>query len=110
MSNKVVHTNDNNFEADVLKSDKTVLLDFWAEWCGPCKMIAPVVEELSEEYDGKINFAKVDVDVDPRTAMAYGIRSIPTMLVIKDGKVADQIIGAVPKSILKSKLDKVLAS
>ena len=110
MVENILNVNYDSFDEDVLKSDTPVLIDYWAEWCGPCKMIAPVVEELSEEYDGKITFAKVDVDVNPRTAMAFGIRSIPTLLVIKDGKVADQIIGAVPKSILKSKLDKVLAS
>ena len=85
-----------------------MLVDFWADWCGPCKMIAPVVEELADEYDGKVGFAKLDVDANPKTAMDYGVRSIPTLLVIKDGKVAEQIIGAVPKSVLKKKLDKVL--
>jgi thioredoxin 1 len=101
---------DDEFSEKVIESSQPVLVDFWADWCGPCKMIAPVVEELSDEYDGKVSFVKVDVDVNPRTAMAYGIRSIPTLLVIKDGKVADQIIGAVPKSVLKKKLDNVLAS
>jgi thioredoxin 1 len=105
---KPFHVTDAEFSEKVIGSSEPVLVDFWADWCGPCKMVAPVVEELSEEYDGKINFAKVDVDVNPRTAMAFGIRSIPTLLVIKDGKVADQVIGAVPKSILKKKLDKVL--
>jgi len=107
---KPFHVTDDEFSEKVIGSSQPVLVDFWAEWCGPCKMIAPVVEELSDEYDGKISFTKVDVDVNPRTAMAFGIRSIPTLLVIKDGKVADQIIGAVPKSVLKKKLDNVLAS
>ncbi len=100
---------DGDFSQQVLESGLPVLVDFWADWCGPCKMIAPVVEELSDEYDGKVSFAKVDVDANPKIAMDYGIRSIPTLLVIKDGKVADQIIGAVPKSVLKKKLDNVLA-
>lgn len=99
---------DSEFSEKVMSSDTPVLVDFWADWCGPCKMIAPSIEELSDEYDGKVNFAKVDVDVNPQTAMAFGIRSIPTLLLIKDGKVADQVIGAVPKSVLKGKLDKVL--
>jgi thioredoxin 1 len=101
---------DSDFSQEVLAAGKPVLVDFWAEWCGPCKMIAPVVEELAEEYDGKISFAKVDVDVNPDTAMQYGIRSIPALLIFKDGQVAEQIIGAVPKSLLKKKLDKVLTT
>ena len=102
-------TTDSDFDAKVLKAELPVLVDFWADWCGPCKMIAPIVDELSEEYDGKLEFAKVDVDSSPNTAMAYGVRSIPTLLIFKDGKPFDQIVGAVPKGVLKKKIDAALA-
>lgn len=107
---KPIHITDAEFQATVLDSKVPVFVDFWAEWCGPCHMIAPVVEELAEEYDGKFSFTKLDVDANPNTAMQFGIRSIPTMLLFKDGQVADQVIGAVPKAMLKSKLDKVLSA
>ena len=107
---KPIHITDAEFQATVLDSKLPVFVDFWAEWCGPCHMIAPVVEELAEEYDGKFSFTKLDVDANPNTAMQFGIRSIPTMLLFKDGQVADQVIGAVPKAMLKSKLDKVLSA
>ena len=107
---KPVHVTDDEFQATVLDSKTPVFVDVWAEWCGPCHMIAPVVEELAEEYDGKFSFTKVDVDANPKTAMQFGIRSIPTMLLFKDGQVADQVIGAVPKAMLKSKIDKVLSA
>ncbi len=99
---------DADFDERVLQSDKPVLVDFWADWCMPCKMIAPVVEELSDEYDGKLDFAKLDVDSNPSTAMTYGVRSIPTLLIFKGGKPVDQIVGAVPKGVLQKKLDSSL--
>ena len=103
-------TTDADFEEKVLKSELPVLVDFWADWCMPCKMIAPIVEELSTEYDGKIDFAKLDVDSNPSTAMTYGVRSIPTLLIFKDGKPVDQIVGAVPKGALKKKIDSALGA
>ena len=99
---------DTDFEQQVVKSELPVLVDFWAEWCMPCKMIAPIVEELSQEYDGKVDFAKLDVDSNPSTAMTYGVRSIPTLLIFKGGKPVDQIVGAVPKGALKKKIDSAL--
>ncbi len=101
---KPIEVTDANFEDEVLKSDKPVLVDFWAIWCGPCRLIEPVVEELAKEYEGKVKFAKLDVDHNQNTAVKYGIRSIPTLLIFKDGRVVDQIIGAVPKSHIEDKL------
>ena len=100
---------DDTFEAEVIKSDIPVLVDFWAEWCAPCKIIAPIVEELANEMDGKVKFAKLDVDTNPKAATNYGIRGIPTMLIFNDGKPVDQVVGAVAKSVLKSRIDEVLA-
>ena len=104
-----VAVTDSEFQELVLKSETPVLVDFWADWCAPCKMIAPIVEELAEEYDGQIVFAKVDVDSSPLTAAEYGIRSIPTLLVFKDGSPVDQVVGVVPKAVLKQRLDSALA-
>jgi thioredoxin 1 len=95
---------DANFQQEVLKSEKPVLVDFWAVWCGPCRMIAPVVEEIAKEYQGKLKVGKLDVDHNPETAMQFGVRSIPTLLVFKGGRVVEQIVGALPR---KSLLDKV---
>lgn len=100
--------NDNNFEQEVLKSDKPVLVDFWAEWCAPCKMIAPILEELSLETKDKVKICKIDVDSNPQASMNYGIRSIPTLLIFKDGKAVDQIIGVVPKKIILEKLSNFM--
>ena len=105
---KPIEITDGNFEAEVLQSDKPVLIDFWAAWCAPCRMIAPIVEELAEEYDGKVKIGKLDVDSNQQTAIKYGVRSIPTVLIIKNGEVADTIIGALPKTAFVSKLDAVL--
>ena len=108
MSEIIGELTDSNFEADVLQSDLPGLVDFWAEWCGPCHAIAPVVEEIAEEYTGKLKVGKVNVDHNPETAMKYGVRSIPSLLVFKDGDVFDQIVGAVPKQNITQVVNKVL--
>jgi thioredoxin 1 len=99
-----IHTTDATFEQDVIKSDKPVLVDFTATWCGPCRMIAPIIDELAGEYAGKAVFAKMDVDENPEVSMNFGIRSIPTLMVFKNGQVVDQIIGAVGKDKILQKL------
>lgn len=103
-----VEVNDSNFEEVVLKSDKLVIIDFWAEWCGPCRMVAPIIEEISEEYDGKVLVAKVDVDSNPGISSKLGIRNIPTVMFFKDGEMVDKQVGAVPKSNFVSKLEPFL--
>lgn len=101
---------DANFEQEVLKSNLPVLIDFWAEWCAPCRMIAPMVEEIAKEYDGKLKVGKLDVDSNPQVSMKYGVRSIPTLLVFRDGRVVEQIIGAVPKRQLVDKISSHIGS
>jgi len=103
-----LEVNDVNFEELVLQSDKLVVVDFWAEWCGPCRIVAPIVEELSQEYAGRLVVAKVDVDSNPGTASKYGIRNIPTLLFIKGGQVIDKHVGAAPKTVLASKVESLL--
>ena len=105
---KPAEVSDANFESEVLKSDVPVLVDFWAPWCGPCRMVAPIVEELADEYNGKVKFVKLNTDDNVATASKYGIRSIPTLLVFKGGQAVEQVIGFRPKSELKRTLDKVL--
>jgi len=100
---------DSNFEQEVLNSgDTPVLVDFWAEWCGPCRMIGPLVDELSGEYEGKAKVGKMNIDNNPSTPLKYGVRSIPTLLVFKNGEVVDKVVGVVPKATLASKLDNQL--
>ena len=99
---------DDNFDTEVLKSNLPVLVDFWAEWCGPCKMIAPIVEEIAGDYAGKVKVGKVNVDFNNQVAMQYGIRGIPALLVFKGGSVANQIVGAVPKNNITQILDEVI--
>ncbi len=105
---KPLEFTDANFETEALKSHQPVLVDFWAAWCGPCRMIAPIVEELANEYEGKAKIGKLDVDANQQTAIKYGVRSIPTVLVFKDGEVKETIIGAVPKQQFVEKLEAAL--
>lgn len=107
-ANSIIKLVKSNFDAEVLKSDGAVLVDFWAEWCGPCRMIAPLIEELANDFQGKLKVGKLNVDEERDIALQYGIRSIPTLIVFKEGKPVDQIIGALPKSALKSKIEGLL--
>ena len=106
----VNEVNDKNFEDEVIKSSMPVMVDLWAPWCGPCRMVAPVVEKLSNEYNGKVKFCKMNVDESPATPTKYRVMSIPTLLFFKGGKVIDTVIGAVPERTLKSKLDSFTQS
>jgi thioredoxin 1 len=106
---KYVTLTDDNFQQEVLESDRPVLVDFWATWCGPCRHIAPTIEKLAADFDGRAKVAKLDVDHNPQTAMQFGIRSIPTLLFFKDGRVVDQAIGVLPERQLADKLDSLIA-
>ncbi len=108
MSDKIVHTSDGDFEADVLNSDAPVLIDFWAEWCGPCKMIAPLLDEAADEYAGRLNVVKLNIDENPKTPQQYGIRSIPTLMLFKNGEVQAHKLGAMSKGQLAEFLDSNL--
>jgi thioredoxin 1 len=103
-----IHLTDDTFNSEVLKSDIPVIVDFWATWCAPCRMIAPIIEQFATEYEGKVKVCKLDVDNNQNVAMNYGIRSIPTVLIFKNGVVVDTIVGAVPKKVLKERLDNQL--
>jgi thioredoxin 1 len=105
---EIVDVTDQNFEAEILKSDKPVIIDFWAEWCAPCKQIAPVIKDLAEQYGDRVKIAKMDIDSNPGTPGQYGIRAIPTILSFKDGKVVDQLQGARPKADFEAAIEKLL--
>jgi len=105
---EVLEITDGTFEKEILNSDMPSMVDFWAEWCGPCRMVSPVVEELANEYDGKVKFAKMDVDKNHQTPSQFGIRNIPTLILFKGGEVAQTIVGAYPKSHLDEEVKKVL--
>jgi thioredoxin 1 len=105
MSENIIHTTDATFEADVLQSEQPVLVDYWAEWCGPCKMIAPALEEIAEEYQGRITVAKLNIDDNPATPPRYGIRGIPTLMLFKNGQVEETRVGAIGRAQIKALVD-----
>lgn len=107
-SDLLIQVTDSSFDAEVIQADKPALVDFWAPWCGPCRAVGPIVEELAQEYQGKLKVAKVNVDDNPDTASKYGIRSIPTILLFKDGKLQDTLVGLAPKDRLEAFIQKVL--
>ncbi len=108
MAENLIEFTDENFDTEVLKSEVPVLVDFWAEWCGPCHALAPTIAEIANDYDGQVKVGKVNVDTNQQTAMKFGIRSIPSTLIFKDGNVANQVVGAVPKDSITKLLDQVV--
>ncbi len=110
MSEKVLHISDDNFQKEVIESDKPVMVDFWASWCGPCLALAPIIDEIAEAYSDKIKICKLNVDENQKTAMQYGIKGIPTILFFKNGQVVEQSVGLVPKDYLEDLIKKVIES